>query len=260
LPAYTPHLKGTVERTNETIEQIFLAELPGFTHGGRKKNGHLVDRDAPLLPLEVLVELFAQFVEKFNTKRPHQALTGLTPAERWNTDPTPIQTVSGERLRHLLLASATRVVSKRGIRFAGRTYNCAELCGYVGEQVEVRYMPNHDHAIEVFMRDQHIGTAILVDYLTKSDAKRLLQHRTDEARWLAREQRGAAKRRRIVYAAMTAPGPITPVTALSEEATAAERSRHADGQQQRLASRSLIDHGLIPERMIQPRPASGTSA
>ncbi|MFJ9523573.1 transposase family protein [Kitasatospora sp. NPDC101801] len=35
LPAYTPHLKGTVEGLNRSVERMFLASLPGYIHQPR---------------------------------------------------------------------------------------------------------------------------------------------------------------------------------------------------------------------------------
>lgn len=61
-PGYTPHLKGSIERLNETVEQLFLRELPGFVHGATDRASRPVDAAAPLLPFERLVELFDGFV------------------------------------------------------------------------------------------------------------------------------------------------------------------------------------------------------
>ena len=109
------------------------------------------------------MQLFDEFVVRYNNERPHEGLDGRTPREQWAT---PLQTVSAERLRHLMLASGTRVVTKRGVRLESRTYNCPELCGYVGERVEVRYLPRHDEAVEIFIDSQHLGAAQLVDRLS----------------------------------------------------------------------------------------------
>ncbi len=138
LPAYTPHLKGAVERVNSSIEQLFLATLPGFVHGARGRDGRLVE-DGPLLGLEALVELFAASVVEYNTARDHQGLAGRTPLQTWNADSAPLVVVPPRHLRHLLLAQVDRRVTKRGVRLHGRVYNCAELCGWVGQRVEVRY-------------------------------------------------------------------------------------------------------------------------
>ena len=253
LPAYTPHLKGAVERVNETIEQLFLATLPGFVHGPRGKDRRLVE-DGPLLGLEALVDLFATFVIQYNTVRAHQGLDGHTPQHRWNADTQPVAVVPPRHLRHLLLARVERTVSKHGVRLEGRVYNCAELCGWVGERVEVRFLPHHHHEVEVFRRDEHLGTAILVDELSADDVTRLLQHRAREAKWLAKTQRSAAARRRTRFAALTEPGPVVPTTAHTKTGTALERAGYEDGALEREASRSLVEHGPIPARMARPEP------
>lgn len=252
MPAYTPHLKGGVERVNSSIEQLFLATLPGFVHGARGRDGRLVE-DGPLLGLEALVELFAAFVVDYNTVRGHQGLGGCTPLQAWNADSTPLVVVPPRHLRHLLLARTDRTVTKRGVRLAGRVYNCAELCGWVGERVEVRYLPHHHHEVEVFRTDDHAGehlaTAVLVDELAADDVTRLLRHRASEAKWLAKTQRAAAARRRTRFAAMTQPGPLVATTNHTADSTAVERAHQGDEALRRAASRTLVDHGPVPARM-----------
>ncbi|MGH7746534.1 MAG: Mu transposase C-terminal domain-containing protein, partial [Candidatus Dormibacteria bacterium] len=252
LRAYSPHLKGTCERTNESIEQLFLAELPGFTHGPRDRKGRVIDPSAPLLPLERLVELFVEFVNKYNTERPHEGLGGRTPLQRWEDDPTPLHVVAPERLRHLLLARTTRTVDKKGVRLDGRRYNHEELCGWGGEKVEVRHMPHHHDEVEIFVDGRHLCTAKLGDRLSPAEARRLVERHAEEARWLSRQLRAAGKRRRVRYAAMTEPRPPVPVTAFTESAAAAEFARNADNDRRRLAMRSLVEHGPVPARMIRP--------
>jgi putative transposase len=244
-------LKGTVERTNGGVEQLFLATLPGFVHGARGRDGQLVE-DGPLLGLAALVELFAAFVTDYNSTRPHQGIGGRSPLQAWHTDATPLAVVPPRHLRHLLLARVERVVSKRGVRVHGRVYNCAELCGWVGEHVEVRYLPHHHKEVEVFRGEEHLGTAILVDELAAEDVTRLLRHRASEARWLAQTQRAAAAKRRTRYAALTEPGPVIHSTALDGAGTTVERAYHDDLALARAASASLTDHGRIPARMIRP--------
>jgi len=254
LPAYTPHLKGAVERVNSSIEQMFLATLPGFVHGPRGRDGHLIE-DGPLLGLEALVELFAVFVVKYNTVHGHQGLSGRTPLQAWNADSAPLVVVPPRHLRHLLLARVERTVTKRGVRLDGRVYNCAELCGWVGQRVEVRYLPHHHHEVEVFRGDEHLASAVLVDELAAEDVTRLLKHRASEAKWLAAARRrtrfAAAARRRTRFAALTEPGPLVTTTAHTFAGTAVERARHGDTELAGAASRSLVDHGPIPSRMTR---------
>lgn len=250
LPAYTPHLKGAVERVNESIEQLLLARLPGFLHGSTDQAGRAIDRDAPRLSLEGFVALFADFVQSYNTEHPHEGLGGRTPVQQWESDATPVHTVDPARLRHLMLARSRRLVTKKGVRLAGRTYNCAELCGWVGEWVEVRSMPHHEREVEVFVRGEHLGTARLVDELSVADRKRLLAHRAEDARWLAKQQRAAASKRRTVYAAMTEPGAPRSVSVIVE--APGELVGYGDDDQRTAASRSLVDSGPVPDRMVAP--------
>lgn len=143
-------------------------------------------------------------------------------------------------------------MTKRGVRLDGRVYNCAELCGWVGQRVEVRYLPHHHHEVEVFRGDEHLASAVLVDELAAEDVTRLLKHRASEAKWLATTQRMAAARRRTRFAALTEPGPLVTTTAHTSAGTAGERARHGDTELAGAASRSLVDHGPVPDRMTRP--------
>jgi putative transposase len=252
LAAYSPHLKGAVERVNETIEQLLLVELPGFVHGPRRRDGHLVDETAPLLTLGHFVQMFDNFVRHYNTQRPHRGLGGDTPLARWQADATPLQVVPGSKLRHLILVETSRVITKRGVSLHARTYNCSELCGRVGDRVEVRYMPHHDHWVEIFSMGQWLATAYLVGEMDPAESRRLLEYRAEEAKWLARQQAAAAKRRRMTYAALTQPGVVEEATALTSESTGMETVRYGDRQRAAAASRSLTGHKEVPSHMVRP--------
>jgi putative transposase len=256
-PGYTPHLKGSIERLNETVEQLVLRELPGFLHGATDRTGRPVDTAAQLLRFECLVELFDAFVRWYNVEHPHDGLNGRTPREMWDADPTPIQTVPDARLRHLMLASVTRVVTKRGVRVDGRVYNCAELCGHIGDEVEVRYLPHHDGVVEVFLNGAHLGTAQLVDRLSAAEMDRVLEHRAGEAKWLASVQRAAARRRRSRYAAMTEPGPMHMASAFVERDADLGVMGDDSPSMQLKASRSLAVARTVPDRMVRPRVIRG---
>ena len=239
LPAYSPHLKGALERFHESIETLLLAELPGFTHAPpRGVRGRSVTK-AALLTLDAFVTCFAEFVVRYNTEHIHSALGGDTPLERWLEDDTPVVEMPREQLHHLLLARETRVVGKRGIRMFGAHYNTAELVGLVGETVEVRFMPQRHESVEVFLNEGHVGTALRDDLIDDEDAERLRRRRREEERWLARQQRDAERRRARRFEAVTAAPPAP------EEA---ERAHVLT------PSRSLIDHGQIPAHWVRPLP------
>jgi putative transposase len=240
LLAYTAHLKGVIERWHESLETLLLSELPGFMHGPQTKTGHRVDDGAPVLTLDAFIELFARFVNWYNTDRPHAGLDGATPLARWNSDATPLIELPRAQLNHMLLAREHRIVTKSGIRLDGRRYNAAELIGWVGQEVEVRHMPHHYDSVEVFLRESHLCTAFLVDTMEEQEMKRILAKRSEEARWLARQQHNSARRRREKFAAIT------------EARPAAVLGKVPEPVRRLTPSRSLIDHGEIPSDWVRP--------
>jgi putative transposase len=205
-----------------------------------------------LLTLGHFVQMFDEFVNTYNTRRPHRGLGGDTPLARWQADATPLQVVPRTRLRHLMLVETSRVITKRGVSLHAKTYNCAELCGRVGERVEVRYMPHHDREVEIFVRGQWLATAFLAGEMDAAESRRLLEYRAEEAKWLARQQAAAAKRRRTTYAALTQPGVVEEATALTSDSTDMETVRYGDRQRAAAASRSLTDHMEVPSHMVRP--------
>jgi hypothetical protein len=105
------------------------------------------------------------------------------------------------------------VVTKRGVSVEARTYNCAELCNYVGETVEVRYLPRHQRAVEMFRHGAYLGTAFRVDDLDPAEMERLLRRRAEEARWLAERQRVAWWSKEPFKAGGRQPGLVSSLTA-----------------------------------------------
>ena len=77
LPAYSPHLKGALERSHESIETLLLAELPGFAHAPARARERRSTSKAALLTLDAFVTCFAEFVHRYNTEHLHTALGGL---------------------------------------------------------------------------------------------------------------------------------------------------------------------------------------
>jgi transposase InsO family protein len=70
-----PTTTGKVERFHQTLRKELLATLP------------------PLPSAEVAQQVLDAWVEDYNQRRPHQALGGQTPAERFHTKPNPGQDV-----------------------------------------------------------------------------------------------------------------------------------------------------------------------
>lgn len=174
LPAYTPHLKGTVEGPNRSVERMFLASLPGYVHQPRPGKRPGAPKDEVLLSCEEFTTRLLEWVAWWNTEHRPGALHGLTPLQAWQQDPTPLREIPPEDLRTFTLEDAgTRKLTTNGVRFKGRSYMAAWMTGNAGITVRVRYMPHHDHQIEVFdaVTGRHLGPAHLADQATAEQVK-----------------------------------------------------------------------------------------
>ncbi|MFJ2568200.1 hypothetical protein ACIO02_35655 [Streptomyces sp. NPDC087568] len=82
LPAYTPHLKGSIEALNDAVEEMFLVSLPRYTGRQKLTGGRLADPDAPPLAYEAFVGLLLDWVTWWNTLHRPAALNGKPPSRR----------------------------------------------------------------------------------------------------------------------------------------------------------------------------------
>jgi len=217
LPGFQPHRKGKVERIHRTIDQTLLCGLPGFTGGPRDAAGRLYgpldDRFAARLraagapvtpmPIEAFAGLFAQWADWYNNERPHDGLDGRTPLQAWEDDPGPLHRISGEKLRHLLLASGERIIGKDGIRFSGLAYIAPELAGRGGQRVQIRYMPHDDRSIEVYLGGTHLCTAYPATRLSPEQTAAFLENAARERKRLSAERRKASARARAELAPLS---------------------------------------------------------
>ncbi|WP_406053409.1 Mu transposase C-terminal domain-containing protein [Streptomyces sp. NBC_01077] len=242
LPAYTPHLKGTVEGLNRAVESMFLAALPGYVRQPRPGKRPARPRDEVLLDFEDFTARLLDWVSWWNTVHQPDPLGGKTPLEAWETDPTPLREVSAEELWTFTLEETGRfrVISTRGVRFRSRDYVGAWMTGQSGLRVRVRFMPHHQHRIEVFdaATGRYLGPAELADAATPEQISAVRTARATRTRRL-RQDLAAAQRER--YAAATRPGKPERLGAV----TGAEAGRElAAAEQSDLSRLALPD--LIP--------------
>jgi putative transposase len=228
-PAYTPHLKGKIERLNRTVAQDFLSTLPFYTDGPRDAAGRLYELGIPPLTFERFAAEFQDWVEHYNTARPHAGLAGETPLERWKADPTPVHKIPPADLRFLLLAGAERRITKHGIRFGGLHFIAPELNGRVGQTVEVRWMPHDLRTIEVFYMGQWLCVARPQGVLTAEERDQVLRRRRLDAAELARRQRRTSRQARVRLAPITEAGPIEEVTVVTRD-QARQAGYHRDDE------------------------------
>jgi putative transposase len=213
LPPYRPDLKGTIENLNRCAERMRFASLPRYTHapsmrlrtGARSRH---VDEAQPL-PYPEFVRLLLEWVTWWNTEHTSQALQGRTPLEAWRADPTPIEDVDRELLRRYTLADdgRLRTLTASGVRWNKRYYVGEWMHGgaEVGTKVRIRFIPHHDHEIEVFdaPSDRYLGPAHPSDEATPAQRRAHRRSKDAEKRRLVRALAAASEHTNNRYAAVT---------------------------------------------------------
>ncbi|WP_445057898.1 Mu transposase C-terminal domain-containing protein [Streptomyces griseus] len=225
LPGYSPHLKGTVEALNKAAKQMFFASLPGYTAAPRLKGGRKPAAGQRLLPLEAFIELLGQWVAWWNTEHEPRSLAGRTPAAAWEEDLTPVEDAEPGALHMFTIEDDGRVrtLGNKGVRWRSRHYVDAWMTGQAGRKVRLRYMPHHEHEIEVYdaTSGRHLGSAYLSNRASAEQIREMKRARAREADRLKRLLAAAEKDRATRYAAATRGTPaevLGTVTELQAEA------------------------------------------
>ncbi|MGW3044392.1 transposase, partial [Kitasatospora sp. NPDC001159] len=169
LPAYTPHLKGTIEQLNDAVEEMLLVSLPGYTRRPRPVGAQEPATGEELLPFAAFVQILLDWVRWWNTEHRPAGLGGaLTPQMAWEADPTPVEDVPPGHLVHFALEDdgRTRTITTSGVTWRRRAYVAPWMTGHVGTKVRIRHLPHNDLQIEVFDATdpaRHLGSAYLAD-------------------------------------------------------------------------------------------------
>ncbi|MFQ6148025.1 Mu transposase C-terminal domain-containing protein [Streptomyces seoulensis] len=262
LPAYRPDLKGSIENLNRCAQKMFFASLPRYTHAPSLRlrpgaRGKHVDEAAPL-PFAEFVRLLLEWITWWNTEHTSQALDGRTPLEAWRADPTPIEDAERELLHRFTLADDGRVrtLTASGVRWGNRYYVGEWMHGEAeaGCKVRVRFIPHHDHEIEVFdaASGKYLGPAHPSDAATGEQRRAHRRRKAAEKRRLARALAAASRHTRDKYAAVTeaeAPRQLGALSAAEAERTA-ERERLSDAAD--LALPDLIPPAAPPVHWATP--------
>lgn len=249
LPGYTPHLKGTIETLNGAVKTMFFAGLPRYTEAPRPANGKPADPDAPALRYEAFVDELLAWVLWWNTCHEMDALDGRTPMQAWYDDPTPLATVPAEDLRLFTLEDdgKIRTITGKGVQWRGRYYVGAWMNGSsnAGLQVRLRWMPHHDHEVEVFAArtSTYLGRAELADRAAPGQIKAVQRARRVRRDRLARELKQVEGARRRRYAASTVAEPPQPLGAMTAEEAIAELADVDDAAMRAQARPQMIPLG-----------------
>jgi len=147
--------RGRVERFFDTVNQMLLSSLPGYSPPGGAVRG------IPQLTLRAFEPLLLTFLLDTYHVRVHSE-TGVPPQQRWEAGGfLPQMPDSLEQLDLLLLTDVKgRKVHPDGIRFQGLRYMDLGLAAYVGEEVIIRYDPRDIAEVRVFHEDRFLCRAV----------------------------------------------------------------------------------------------------
>ena len=194
-----PRGRGKIERFFETINQLFLCALPGYTPPGTA-------RATPTLSLPELDVRLQRFLVETYHHRLHGE-TGAAPLARWEAGGfLPRLPDSLEQLDLLLLTvPKPRQVHQDGIHLHGLRYIDLTLAAYVGEDVVVRYDPRDMAEIRVFHQEQFLCRAVCQELAAQSvSLKDIIRARTERRRQL---RAGLSERAALVEALIAAHQP-----------------------------------------------------
>lgn len=175
-----PRGRGRIERLFRTVNDMLLAELPGFLKNGKRQS-------RPTLTLEQFTARFEAFLHDTYHRRDH-GTTGEPPTERWTAGgflPNVPETI--QALDMLLLRVAKlRKVQRDGIRFMGQRYVEPTLGAFIGELVEVLYDPRDLAEVRVYHDGKFVCRALCPEHASAPTLSDIVAAR--------RKQRNAAKR------------------------------------------------------------------
>lgn len=153
-----PRGRGRIERLFRTINDMFLADLPGRIIKGKALS-------KPMLDMDQFETLLAEFIHAIYHTRQH-GTTGEAPQKRWQAGGflpnLPDSTIALDML--LLRVSRLRLVARDGIRFKRKRYTAPTLAGFIGESIELLYDPRDLAEIHVYHEGQFICRALAPEH------------------------------------------------------------------------------------------------
>jgi putative transposase len=180
---HTPTHKGKVERFFGVFQRWVLLSLPGYSKSPKLSDGSAVFLGDPaeLLTDEQLWAHIAERIDVYNWQRPHSALGGHTPGRVWADDATALVEVPDAALRAAVLRSSRLAVAHGdGVAFRSTRYLSIDAAydDWIGERVEIGYLPHDGSIIELFAPSgEWICTAYAQDRFSDSELYSMLRRR-----------------------------------------------------------------------------------
>lgn len=212
---YHPQGKGKIERFFETMNQLLLCELPGYTPEDKPPQ-------KPGLTLDELRRTFHAWVVNEYMQRKNDE-TGESPFVRWSREPKVHRMPESLDSLHMLLMTVPedRLVRKTGIHTLNLRYINPDLQhGYMRESVVVRYDPSDVSKIFVFHENKFVCEATSPELADTKPSYKEIQHAKTSRKKNLRSTISAAKavvKTHSVDSARAIPSPDSPSPASSGE-------------------------------------------
>jgi putative transposase len=162
---FNPPQGGIVERIFETINTKVLKGLPGYTGSSIKERPEHAEETACLTWRDLKKILTGFLCDSYNHDK-HPKKRGMTRYECWvegfgGTLPEP---VDEQELDLCLMKEAHRVVQAHGsVDFENVTYRSDNLKNYLGQQVTLRYDPEHILSLRAYTYEPDEKMGKLID-------------------------------------------------------------------------------------------------
>ncbi|WSL44242.1 Mu transposase C-terminal domain-containing protein [Streptomyces sp. NBC_01268] len=225
---------------------MFLAALPGYARQPRPGKRAARAKDEVLLSFEDFTARLLDWTRWWNAEHRPAPLQGRTPLEAWQDDLTPLRDVPAVDLWTFTLEDAgTRTLTTRGIRFRRRDYVGAWMTGQAGVPVRIRFMPHHDHRVEVYhaTTGRYLGPADLADRATDEQISAVRKARAARTRRLKKDLQASQRER---YAAVNQPEAPQRLGALTGAQADAELALSAGASLSQLALPDIVPPAVPP--------------
>ncbi len=247
LPAYTPHLKGTIEALNNAVEKMLFASMPRYVHRRHHRRPHRGIRTSPRSP--------SKHSWNYCWSGCAGGTTSTSP-RRWAAAPQwrrggpthSLYDVPAEQLAHFGLEDdgLTRVVTTRGVQMGNRFYIDPWMVGRGGTRVAVRGLPTTTHPSRFYLDGTHLCSAVLAEAASKEQIRAVRNARKAKARQLRADLEAAARLRRERFKGLHHSRPAQRLGALTEAEAEAELSG-SDTSDLRRANPDYIPRRPVPD-------------
>lgn len=193
-PRKTPWFKGKVERLQGTANRGIAVQTPGKTFGSIVEREDYDPKKHAVVTMSAIRHIIVKWIVDVYHQKPHSAL-GVAPAQMWassiQTDNIPLMP-DPLRFDAILGGTESRVLSHKGIEFAGLLYNSPDLTAlrqHLGARLQVDVRIDRSDLGSVIVLHPERGTPYRVPCLRQDYAAGLTEWQHNVCKRYARDIR-----------------------------------------------------------------------